>query len=280
MIWGPKRLNHPLSVYLIGIFVWCIVLFVLAGVVNHLAFSSHGPGLLRPLLKKIAKKETPQQAVLRKNREAQAHQRFHHVVAVSHPPEALRPTCYICHSALPHNKSKKIRSLLNMHTNYLACETCHLKKQERETATYKWYSPVEKHPQGPFFGTAYNPETGGLEMVHKHFSKIAPFQEENGKLTPIVQTEDKPLAKRFVKIEDQLTPEQRKAQTQQFHADILLPKGADCQNCHSTKGMLDLRALGFSAKRIVDIQELNIKGIIAKYEEFYLPDLFKPDMQP
>jgi hypothetical protein len=279
MIRGPKRLNHPLSVYFIGIFVWCIILFVLAGVVNHLAFSSRGPGLLIPLMNKIQKKESPEQIALEKHQLAEEHQRFHHTVPVPQPPEALQSTCYICHADLPHNKSKKIRAMLNMHTNYLACETCHLDNTPKRTVVYKWYSPLEKHPKGPFFGTAYNPETGELETVHTHFSKIAPFTEKNGELTPIVQMGDVALAKQYVKIRDRLTPEQKKSQTRRFHADIR-PKGPNCQTCHSAKGILDFKALGFTAKRTVDIEELNIKGIITKYEEFYLPDLFKESMQP
>jgi hypothetical protein len=275
----PKRQKHPLSVYLISIFVWLIILFVLAGVVNHLAFSSHGPGLLIPLLKKIQKKESPLLIEFKKHREAEEHQRFHHMVPVPQPPEALRPTCYICHSNLPHNKTKKIRAMLNMHTNYVACETCHLKKNEGETVVYKWYSPVEKHPKGPFFGTAYDPDTGELEMVDDHFSKIAPFYEKNCKFTPIVHLQDAPMARDYVKIRDQLTPEQREGVTKRFHVDIIA-KGPACQTCHSTKGILDFKALGFSPKRTVDIEELNIKGIITKYDEFYLPDLFKESMRP
>jgi hypothetical protein len=279
MIRGPKRLNHPLPVYFIGIFVWCIILFVLAGVVNHLAFSSHGPGLLIPLMKKFQKKASPEQIALEEHRQAEEHQRFHHTVPVPQPPEALRPTCYICHADLPHNKSKKIRAMLNMHTNYMACETCHLENTPKRSVVYKWYSPVEKHPKGPFFGTSYNPETGELETAHTHFSKIAPFTEKNGKLTPIVQMGDVALAKQYVRIRDRLSPEQKKSETKRFHVDIR-PKGPNCQVCHSAKGILDFKALGFSAKRTVDIEELNIKGIITKYEEFYLPDLFKENMQP
>jgi hypothetical protein len=276
---GPKTQKHPKSVYLIAIFVWLIVLFVLAGVVNHLAFSSRGPGLLIPLLKKFQKKESPELIAQKKHIEAEEHQRFHYIVPVPRPPAAMRSTCYICHSNLPHNKTKKIRAMLNMHTNYIACETCHLKKQEGETIVYKWYSPVEKNPKGPFFGTAYNPETGELEMVHSHYSQIAPFSEKNGTLTPVVYMQDAALAKDFVKIRDQLTPEQRKDKTKRFHVDIL-PKGSACQTCHSTKGILDFKALGFSPKRTVDIEQLNIKGIITKYDEFYLPDLFKESMRP
>jgi hypothetical protein len=279
MIFGPKRLDHPLSVYLIGIFVWAIILFVLAGVVNHLAFSSRGPGLLIPLLNKIQKKPSPAQIASQRLTQAQEHQRFHHIVPVLQPPEAVRQTCDLCHTNLPHHKTKKIRAMLNMHTNYLACETCHLDVPAAESVIYGWYSPVEENPQGPFFGTAYDPETGELMMAHAHFSKIAPFGEQNGKPTPMVQTGDKAAARHYLTIRDQLAPEQRKSETQNFHIDIR-DKGPDCQVCHSTQGILDFKALGFSAKRTVDIEALNIKGIITKYDEFYLPDLFKENTQP
>jgi hypothetical protein len=276
---GPKRQKHPMSVYLIGIFVWLIILFVLAGVVNHLAFSSRGPGLLIPLLKRIEKKESPAQVALKKHREAEEHQRFHHIVPVPQLPEAFQSTCYICHSDLPHNKTKKIRAMLNMHSNYLACETCHLEKKEGTNVVYRWYSPMEKNPKGPFFGTAYNPETGELEMPSDHFAAITPFYEENGNLTPVVHMQNASMARDYVKIRDQLTPEQRKRETKRFHVDTLA-KGPECQTCHSTKSILDFKALGFSPKRTVDIEQLNIKGIITKYDEFYLPDLFKESMRP
>ncbi len=274
----PKRQEHPKSAYLIGIFVWVIILLVAAGVVNHLAFSSHGPGLLVPLLKKIEKQETPEQAARREHRIAQEHQRFHHIVPVAHVPEALQSTCIICHTHLPHNKTKKIRAMLNMHTNCLACETCHLKTDEGETAVYRWFSPLEAHPTGPFFGTAYDPETGELEMAHDQLSKITPFLGKNGKLTPLVQKGDRSAAKEFLKVRDQLTPEQRKAATKEFHVD-LPDKAPTCQTCHAKKGRLDFKSLGFSSKRTIDLEELNIKGIITKYDEFYLPDLFKQGTQ-
>ena len=281
MIRGPGTQKHPKSVYLISIFVWFIVLLVLAGVVNHLAFSSRGPGLLMPLLKKFQKKESPAQMALIKQRAAEEHQRFHHTVPVPRLKEALQPTCIICHSYLPHEKTKKVRAMLNMHTNYLTCAACHLKENKGETVIYKWYSPIEKHPKGPFFGTAYNPETGNLEMADDKFSKIAPFYEKNGQLVPVVYMQDVALAKDFVMIRDQLTPGQRKDRTRRFHEDIR-PKEEEltCRSCHSSMGILDFKALGFSPKRTVDIEELNIVGIITKYDEFYLPDLFKENMQP
>jgi hypothetical protein len=275
MIRNPKRQDHPRSVYLIGIFVWLIILFVFCGVVNHFAFSSHGPGLLIPLVKKFQKQESPIQKEIKAQRAAEEHRQFHHLVDYPQLPEQLQPTCIICHSTLPHNKTKKIRAMLNMHSNYLACETCHQQPKEGQTVVYKWYSPVEKEPKGPFFGTAYDPQTGELEMVDDHFSKIVPFYEQNGKLAPILHMQNTASARDYMKIRDQLTPEQRKDDTQRFHLDTLA-KGQECQVCHAVNGRLDFKQLGFSPKRTIDIEQLNIKGMITKYDQFYLPDLFKP----
>jgi hypothetical protein len=270
----PKRLEHPKSVYLINLMVVFITLFVLGGVVNHLAFSSHGPGLLIPLVKKFQAKESPILKEFKQHRTAEEHQHFHHIVDYPELPEAQQPTCYICHSKLPHSKTKKIRAMLNMHTNYIACETCHLDIKEKDSVEYQWYSTLEKNPAGPFFGTSYDPETGELRQVKDHFSKIAPFYKRGEELEPTLHMQQGEMARDYVSVRDKLTPEQREGVTKKFHADIR-PKGPECQTCHASAGILDLKKLEFSEKRIIDLENLSIKGMITKYDEFYLPDLFK-----
>jgi len=270
----PKRQEHPKSVYLIGLLVLLMTLFVLGGVINHLAFSSHGPGLLIPLVKKFQEKESPILKEFKQHRKAEEHRHFHNIVDYPETPEDLRPVCFICHSKLPHSKTKKIRSMLNMHTNFFACETCHLQIKEGEQIAYKWYSPMEKNPKGPFFGTSYDPESGELIHVNDHFSKIAPFYSVGEKLEPTLHMQQGDMARDYVRVRDKLSPEQREGITKKFHTDIR-PKGPECQTCHSSKGILDFKKLGFSEKRMADLQNLSIKGMITKYDEFYLPDLFK-----
>lgn len=270
----PKRMDHPRSVYLMGLLVLFMVLFVLGGVVNHLAFSHHGPGLLLPVVEKFQEKESPILKEFRKHRQAEEHQHFHIAVDVPDVPEEFRPTCFICHSKLPHAKVKKIRSMLNMHTNFLACETCHLEVKEEDIIVYKWYSPLTENPEGPFFGTFYDPESGELNRGDKYLSKIVPFYRKGGALVPTLHMEQSDLAKDYVRVRDQLTPEQREGVTKKFHVDIL-PKGPECHTCHASGGLLDLKQLEFSKKRIYDLENLSIKGLLTKYDEFYLPDLFK-----
>jgi hypothetical protein len=270
----PKRQEHPKSVYLISLMVLLITLFVLGGVINHLAFSSHGPGLLIPLVKKFQQKESPILKEFSEHRKSEEHRHFHHLVEYSEIPENKRPVCYICHSNLPHSKTQKIRAMLNMHTNFIACETCHLEKKEGEPIEYQWFSPMDKDVQGPYFGTSYDPETGELIHVKDHFSKIVPYFKDNGALRAMLHMQQGEMAKDYMKVRDKLTPEQREGVTKKFHADIR-PKGPECHTCHASNGILNFKKLGFSEKRIVDLENLSIKGIITKYDQFYLPDLFK-----
>jgi hypothetical protein len=226
--------------------------------------------------------EKPPSPILEEARrltEMEEHEHFHHIVEFPKLPESDRPVCFICHSELPHSKTKKVRALLNMHTQYLACETCHIEKKADDTVVYQWYSPLDRNPKGPFMGTEYHPETGYLVDVEDKFSKITPFSERDGQLLPAVQAQDAPKALDYMKVRDRLTPEQREAIKNQFHVGIR-GKGHDCQTCHAEKGLLDLQKLGFSEKRIVDLAQLNIKGLLTKYEEFYLPDLLKEETEP
>lgn len=166
--------------------------------------------------------------------------------------------------------------MLNMHTIYLACESCHLENAQLQKAAYRWYSPMEKNPKGPFFGTAYDPETGELMTGDDPYSKITPFFKSDEGLEPVLHIQNAPMAKDYVNVRDQLTPEQREGITKRFHVDIQ-SKGPDCQACHATKGLFKFKELGFTEKRTFDLELLNIKGILTKYDEFYLPDLFRQE---
>jgi len=281
-----KRLNHPLIAYFLGIIIIVIALTVLLGVLHHLTISHHGPQLLKPVLNAFQKRN--QSVILDEAKiqeEFERHNHFHEIIAYPEIPESKRPVCFICHSALPHTKNKKIRALMNMHTQYLVCETCHIKEKPGAKIVYKWYSPLEATPKGPFFGTGYNSEKNTL-ISGDPYSKIAPFFKSefsdaaassaagaNG-LSSAIQMLDAPVAQDFIKVRDRLTPEQRDTVKSKFHQNIK-PKGYECKTCHTEKSLLDFRDLGFSEKRISDLTTLEIIGVITKYEEFYLPDILK-----
>ena len=271
----PKRLEHPKIVYVIGFIFKIITLSVLIAVVYQITFSPHGPAVLVPIKEKI--EETQKSAILeevKKQEEYEVHRHFHNVVAYPQLPDKVRPVCYICHSDYPHSKNKKVRAILNMHTQFSVCETCHIEEKKGATVAYRWYNPFDENPKGPFFGTSYDPETGNLMEVEDLFSKIAPYFIVDGKIEAALQMQESDLAKDYMNVRDELTPEQRDNVKKKFHVNIK-PKGHECKDCHSRKGLLDFRALGFASNRTVDLEQLNITGMITKYEKFYIPNLFK-----
>jgi hypothetical protein len=279
LIGEPKRQDHPLTAYVIGLVVVLITGVVLVGTLYHLTLSPDGPQLLKPLISIFSQKETSLiMDEAKRLQDFETHRHFHHIVPYPQMPEDQRPVCFICHSDYPHSKNKKIRSILNMHTQFFVCESCHIKEKEGTTIFYKWYSPVDESPKGPFLGTSYDPQTGNLVQVKDKFSKIAPYFTKGVRLESAVQHQDAPLAKDFMKVRDKLSPEQREGVKNKFHMNIK-PKGHECKTCHSKNSILEFKRLEFSKERIVDLEQLNITGMITKYQSFYLPDLFNEPSQ-
>jgi len=270
----PKRLEHPKSVYVIGLIFKIITLTVFIAVIYQITFSPHGPAVLVPIKEKI--EESQRSAILEEVRlqeEYEKHRHFHNVVAYPQLPENMQPVCYICHSDYPHSKSKKVRAMLNMHTQFFVCETCHIEGPQGVDIVYKWYSPFVSNPEGPFFGTDYDPETGNLVEVEDQFSKISPYFKTGDIIESAIQIQDSALAQDYVKVRDKLTPEQRDNVKKKFHVHIKA-KGHECKVCHAKEGLLNFKNLGFSANRTIDLEQLNIKGMVTKYEKFYIPNLF------
>jgi hypothetical protein len=140
--------------------------------------------------------------------------------------------------------------------------------------TFRWYNPFTDNPEGPFFGTSYDPETGRLVKVDDKYSKIAPYLRKAGEPESLIQMQDAPLAQDYMKVRDRLTPDQRDNVKKKFHVNIK-PKGNECKECHSRESIIDYGELGFAANRIVDLEQLNITGMMTKYQKFYIPNLFK-----
>jgi hypothetical protein len=201
----------------------------------------------------------------------QLHQRFHHL---PHEPEIDTPhlsQCLMCHSLLPHSKNERIRVMMNMHSDFLNCETCHYKK-DRDTIHYVWYDMEIDNDvtRGPKFGTSYEPATGMLEGIDNHISKITPVRTVKSKEEILFMPQSDPMARDYLVVQDKLNPGQREVAKKKFHGEID-GKGWACRDCHKEKGILNFHDLGFSEKRIEEIQNLEIVGLFEKYEVFHLP---------
>jgi hypothetical protein len=198
-----SRQDHPVWSYLIGSIVLLVIGSV--GIQFVISLSSHIPVQMKDkpsaLLKSLAVKSASEEA------------RHFHNPANTLALEGKKSVCFYCHGDFPHFQQRMIRTLLNMHTQFLGCMTCHAdpEKIDESKITLEWLNYSGVDVSGPLFGTDYDTSTGFLITTDDYFSKIVPYfnEDQSNKLLEI--TEDDPMAIDFVKVQDQLKGRDRAA---------------------------------------------------------------------
>ena len=89
---------------------------------------------------------------------------FHNVPEVNLVELGKKQACFYCHGDYPHAKKQMIRTLLNMHTQFIGCMTCHTDEKKIPEATYNlnWLNSSGIEITGPPFGTSVDEQTGLL----------------------------------------------------------------------------------------------------------------------
>jgi len=188
-----------------------------------------------------------------------------------------KTVCFYCHGDFPHAKQRMVRTLLNMHTQFIGCMTCHTDpdKIPQDSYRFRWLNYSGIDTKGPPFGTSLDPKTGFLVGTDNYFSKIVVYTASGDEEQLLEVPELFGKGEEFLSIREQLSEQDRNALKKRFHA-LTMPKGRACARCHTTeeKSYLPFRDLGFSDQRVADLTNLNMVGIVDKYREFYLPRLF------
>jgi hypothetical protein len=210
-------------------------------------------------------------------------------------------SCRVCHPLYPHSKNHKMRAFLNMHTSYLVCEVCHLKKEGMDSVTFAWKEPEHVEFIGGPYGTHKKQEQEGtpqsgsvISRMLRIFSlqepgpedsqnqereykivRIAAFSGDKQDKKLIMNTEDTERAREFHAQEKTMKSQEKERQLTYFHRKISKKEiSVACNECHSSDGALDFAKLGFHEKRCKDLEYMNIKSLVTKYDVFYLPRLF------
>lgn len=172
------------------------------------------------------------------------------------------PICLQCHGNFCHVKSEKLRSFYNMHTFYLACETCHIRKKEGEKITFKWFDDKTGEVVKELKGTTGN-----------YRAKIVPVKGDE-RLDTFPNEE---LALEYMKLKDMYTEEEKK-KIQDELMEHVSKEPITCEECHQKKGYLNYNALGYNQVRSTELSRIEIVKISKEYEEFYLPTMFDPSV--
>lgn len=265
-----KRKNHPIWSYLVN----SILLIIIGSIGFQLGASilKHTPLTTQDQASRIMDQIAEQ-------REVEQARHFHNS-ATAMALEGQKSVCYYCHGDFPHFEQRMIRTLLNMHTQFIGCMTCHTdpEKINEDSIELRWLNYSGIDITGPRFGLEYDGDTGYLAYTDDLYSKIVPYLQESGTEKLLEIRESDPSAIDFVKVQGRLDGQAKDILKKSFHRNVS-SKGRFCTKCHTEedKSFIPFRELGFSDRRVNELTSLNIIGLVQKYKKFYMPELMKPD---
>lgn len=180
---------------------------------------------------------------------------------VENPVKQGEAFCQGCHLPLPHTQQLRTRDFLNMHSRYLACETCHFRPKDARF-DYRWldYASWLPAPHAQRFRTGT--QTDNAKPLEGN-TKVAPFQSGE----PAIAQPRSPFA-------DKVAREWKDsdlAGKAKLKARLHMPlekEGPDCAACHvERQPMLDLQALGAPPEQARAIERHVIPQFFARYRE-------------
>lgn len=168
--------------------------------------------------------------------------------------------CQTCHAPLPHRQKPKDRTFLNMHSRFMACETCHF-RPETTGLTYQWLDyPTWTAVAGEASRFRTGSKTDNAERLTGTL-KIAPFSSRQ----PALARRDSDFARDIEQTWKQAGLTGRAQLKARLHSP-LEKEGPECRACHQEqKPLLDLARLGATATQVSAIQRHVIPQFFGRY---------------
>ena len=170
--------------------------------------------------------------------------------------------CLQCHGNFAHIKHKEYRAYYNMHTFFLACETCHLRLEKDEGIGFKWLDDKTGKPLEKLVGKDGN-----------FGAKIVPVRKLKFGFERLDKFPDEELAKEFMKNKSYYTKDEKEK------ICVKLMKWSDedpisCDECHSKEGYLNYHELLYDNRRSEELSRIEIVKMLQEYKEFHFPNIF------
>ena len=208
---------------------------------------------------------------------------FHHI-GFAIEPDASSP-CIRCHGNAPHTESKKTRAFQNMHTFYLACETCHSQPAAGAAPwTFHWYDKktgkAVSNPRAILkIEDSYRRErTRGQKFpaYGEYGAKISPETNAGGVATLLHDAKDMALANRYLQERERISPEEKKQRLGVAHQTVN-KEAVRCQSCHRENDpYIPFASLGYPPTRLRELADNPVVSMVQKYDQFYIPNFLLP----
>lgn len=203
--------------------------------------------------------------------------RFHHIGFEMDEDKAS--TCVRCHGNITHNESKEVRAFLNMHSFFLACETCHSRPAPGAPPwEFRWSNKEDGTivPNPPLLAKIEEAYLRGeidelFPVFGNYGAKIAPGRMDSGSFELLHDEEDMEFAERYIRENERLQDEQKSKLSRIIHENVSFRK-VKCADCHTSEGgYLPFEQLGYPPSSLHELKDNPVVGMLYKYEEFHMP---------
>lgn len=207
---------------------------------------------------------------------------FHHVGFEI--KEDKTNACVYCHGQVPHEKDPETRSFLNMHSFSVACESCHVVAEKGKGKWgFAWYginngeivsSPTMLVEENIFKGPFGN-KNKKYYPTGNYGAKIAPGYISDGDFELLSTDDDLNIAEDYMQEHQEMSESERKTAKKEMHKS-LKKEALECDYCHGDeKGYIPYEKLGYPPRRVRQLTDSAIVGLISKYERFYFPNFME-----
>jgi hypothetical protein len=172
--------------------------------------------------------------------------------------------CVKCHGDYAHSKEKKVRSFFNAHSWFIACEVCHLKAGDKDDVVFRCltYDTGEEL-------TELKGQAGSYGAM------IVPIRLEEGIVKRFDESDDKEFIEEFIRLEEHLADYQKELSQERIHK-ILSENPVNCDECHTSNGLLNFEELLYSPNTAKYLESLDMGAMTKTYEQFHLPAILNP----
>lgn len=207
---------------------------------------------------------------------------FHNIGFTIQPD--MTSTCIRCHGNAPHVEVKTTRAFMNMHSFYLACETCHSPPDDGAPPwTFHWHDKktgeVIANPRAILnIEDAYRDRQKPREhpVYGDYGAKIAPTSKVAGEPILLHGAKDMERIERYIAERDHASAGEKKEKLDFFHKKV--SKGAvRCESCHrEDRPYIPFAELGYPPTRLRELTNNPVVGMLQKYDRFYIPNFVPP----
>lgn len=194
----------------------------------------------------------------------------YHRIELNISPEKISH-CITCHGDLPHAKSTHIRSFLNMHNLYFACQTCHVRPAEKNRKIYYyWYNREDGLP-------VFNPQIGNRPIDELNI-KLAPCETCTAPPDETDIRNARAKTDGYMKtLQAESTSITEKKEIVKTIHERVSETPISCNECHTRKDpLLPLTDLGYPKYRAEQVASDQITKMINEYKEFHTPAFLEP----